>query len=99
MCSGAFYTTPIPALLIETGEMPLEIRRRKLGLKYLMKLKGLTGKLPTKNLLSQHWEFMGIARLAKTNFTEIFKSMAGEIGIMNLNVCPSICRSDVPVTG
>lgn len=27
ICSGAFRTTPIPALLIEMGEVPLEIKR------------------------------------------------------------------------
>jgi len=77
--------------------MPLEIRRRKLGLKYLMKLKGQTGKLPTKNLLNQHWEFGGTTRVVKTNFIETIKSVAGEIGILNLNVCPPVCWSEVPL--
>jgi hypothetical protein len=40
VCCGALCTTPISALLIEMGEMPLVFRRYKLGLKYLMKLKG-----------------------------------------------------------
>ena len=40
---------------------------------------------------------MGTARLVKTNFVEALKSMADDIGIGNLNVCPPICRSDVPL--
>ena len=42
-------------------------------------------------------EFMGTARLVKTNFLETLKSMADDIGIGNLNVCPPVCRSDVPL--
>lgn len=40
---------------------------------------------------------METARLVKTNFTETLKFMAGEIGIMNLDVSPPVCRSDVPL--
>lgn len=61
-----------------------------------MKLKGQNETLLTKSLLSQHWKFMGTARRIKTNFTEKLKSMANKIGIVNLNVCPPICRSDIP---
>ena len=56
------------------GEMPLELRRYKLGLKYLMKLKGQREVLPTKDLLGDHWEFMGI-RKTKTNFAGNLKSV------------------------
>lgn len=34
LCCGAFRTSPVPALLIEMGEMPLWLRRIKLGLQY-----------------------------------------------------------------
>ena len=54
VCCGAFSTIPTPALLIEMGEMPLEIRRHKLSLRYLMKLKGQNEMLPTKSLLREH---------------------------------------------
>ena len=43
-----------------------------------MMLKGQKEMLPTKNLLSEHWEFMGISKKTKTNFAEL-KSMAQEI--------------------
>ena len=66
------------------GEMPLVLRRYKLGLKYLMKLKGQREVLPTKYLLSDHWEFMGI-RNTKTNFAENLKSVAQEIGIRDVS--------------
>ena len=95
VCCGALCTTPIAALLIEMGEMPLVLRRYKLGLKYLMKLKGQREVLPTKYLLSDHWEFMGI-RNTKTNFAENLKSVAQEIGIRDVSVCSPVCRSVAP---
>ena len=48
--------------------------------------------LPTKYLLSDHWEFMGI-RKTKTNFAENLKSVAQEIGIRDVSVCSPVCRS------
>ena len=51
--------------------------------------------LPTKYLLSDHWEFMGI-RTTKTNFAENLKSLAQEIGIGDVSVCPPVCRSVAP---
>ena len=38
VCNGAFRMTPIPALLTEMRELPLEIRRKKLGLHSCPKL-------------------------------------------------------------
>ncbi|XP_030285229.1 uncharacterized protein LOC115588649 [Sparus aurata] len=82
--------------IAEMGEMPLEIRRHKLGLRYLMKLKGQNEMIPTKNLLNEHWEFMGISKKAKTNFAEKLKSVVREIGMVDISVCPPVCRPVVP---
>ena len=51
--------------------------------------------LPTKYLLSDHWEFMGI-RKTKTSFAENLKSVAQEIGIRDVSVCSPVCRSVAP---
>ena len=39
LCSGAFGTSPIKSLQVETGEPSLETRRLKLSLQYYMKMK------------------------------------------------------------
>jgi hypothetical protein len=39
ICLGAFRTSPIPSLHVEAGELPLDLRRRKLTLQYIIKLK------------------------------------------------------------
>ena len=39
ICSGAFRTSPIESLQVETGEPSLETRRLKLSLQYYMKMK------------------------------------------------------------
>ena len=39
LCSGAFRTSPIKSLQVETGEPSLETRRLKLSLQYYMKMK------------------------------------------------------------
>jgi ribonuclease HI len=39
VCLGAFRTSPIPSLHVEAGELPLNLRRQKLTLQYVIKLK------------------------------------------------------------
>ena len=50
-CCGAFRTSPIPALLVEMGEMPLWMRRVKLGLQYWSKISGSSLAFPARCLL------------------------------------------------
>ena len=50
---GAFRTSPVPALLIEMGEMPLWLRRIKLGLQYWVKLSGTHQTFPARCLLQE----------------------------------------------
>ena len=53
LCCGAFRTSPIPALLIEMGEMPLWLRRVKLGLQYWTKISGSAQTFPARCLLKE----------------------------------------------
>jgi len=53
LCCGAFRTSPVPALLIEMGEMPLWLRRIKLGLQYWVKLSGCNHPFPARCLLQE----------------------------------------------
>ena len=53
VCSGAFRTSPVPALQVETEEMPLNLRRLKLCMAYWVNLKGHNASHPTRGV-SRH---------------------------------------------
>ena len=53
LCFGAFRTSPVTAQLIEMGEMPLWLRRIKLGLQYWVKLRGCPQTFPARCLLQE----------------------------------------------
>ena len=39
ICSGAFKTSPIESIYVDTDHLPLDLRREELGLRYLMRVK------------------------------------------------------------
>ena len=84
VCCGAFRTTPIPALLVEMGEMPLGIRRDKLGLHYWAKVCGIIYSSAVKSILEDSWEFSGKDK--KANFFHLIKQKAGNIGLGQMGV-------------
>lgn len=57
ICCGAFKTTPIPALLIELGGLPLGLRRDKLGMHCFIKLCGAGLGSVSDCVLASSWEF------------------------------------------
>ena len=50
LCSGAFKTSPIESIYVDTEHMPLGLRREELGLRYLMRIKSAP-KNPSLQLL------------------------------------------------
>ena len=60
VCSGAFKSSPVPALQVEMGDMPLELRRKQLMGNYWANLRGHSESHPTKGVLSAG--FMGSVR-------------------------------------
>uniref|UniRef100_A0A672Q0W8 Ankyrin-1-like n=1 Tax=Sinocyclocheilus grahami TaxID=75366 RepID=A0A672Q0W8_SINGR len=56
ICYGAFLTSPVSALQVEMGEMPLQIRRQQLIVSYWANLRGQSGNHPTKKVLRPSWE-------------------------------------------
>ena len=56
VCSGAVGTTPIPALQVSMGEMPLDLRRDQLMANYWVNLRGHGDSHPTKGVLRDCWE-------------------------------------------
>ena len=49
ICSGAFKTSPVESLYVEADELPLDLRREELGLRYAIKLRG-TNSNPAANV-------------------------------------------------
>ena len=39
LCTGAYITSPIESLLVDSGEMPLELRREELSLRYISRIR------------------------------------------------------------
>ena len=39
ICSGAFRTSPVESLYVDTGHVPLDLRREELGLRYMVRVK------------------------------------------------------------
>ena len=81
LCCGAFRTSPVPALLIEMGEMPLWLRRIKLGLQYWVKLSGCHQTFPARCLLQES----DGANKYKTFFVNI-NQWAGRLGLEQVSV-------------
>ena len=54
---GATKTTPTKAMMVEAGEIPLELRRDKLALSYWIRLRGCGDENTTKSVLNECWEY------------------------------------------
>ena len=52
ICSGAFRTSPVESLYIDTHQLPLDLRREELGLRYLMRIKSNPGN-PSNKVICQ----------------------------------------------
>ena len=93
VCSGAFCTTPIPALLVEMGEIPLGLRRRKLALHYIAKLYGHDQAHPGKQLLEECWELGG----GETRcFVHKIKAEEEELGLSGVRRGTAVVWPSVP---
>ncbi len=57
ICCGAIRSSPITAVQVEMGEMPLEFRRLKLKMRYWINIKGHSDSHPIKKVLKNCWEY------------------------------------------
>lgn len=57
LCCGAFKTSPVNALQVEMGEMPLELRRKQIIANYWVHLKSHSESHPSKQVLVDCWEY------------------------------------------
>lgn len=97
LCTGALRTTPIPALLVETGEAPLRLRHTKLALNYWIKFKGCDIALPSISLLEECWEFeKGGNSTNRGSYINSISKYSEELRTSGIEVGPSICWPPVP---
>ena len=52
ICTGAFRTSPVESLYVDSNELPLDLRREELGLRYMTRLKS-SPKNPTFKIFSE----------------------------------------------
>ncbi len=90
MCSGAFKTSPVSAIQVEVGEMPLEVRRKHLIANYWVNLQGHNDLHPPKEVLKECW---GKGRSKKDNFGYIRNKTAKELGVIDLKISSTIVHS------
>nr|XP_055031454.1 uncharacterized protein LOC129420520 [Misgurnus anguillicaudatus]XP_055031455.1 uncharacterized protein LOC129420520 [Misgurnus anguillicaudatus]XP_055031456.1 uncharacterized protein LOC129420520 [Misgurnus anguillicaudatus] len=87
VCCGAFKTSPAPALQVEMGEMPLDLRRVHLMANYWVSLNGHNDTHPTKAVLKECWEN---DRNVRENFGRIGNKIAEDLGILNVRLSPTV---------
>ena len=61
LCLGATKTTPINALLVESNELPLHLRRNKLLLMYWIRIQGDVNRNLASNVLQNCWEYISFS--------------------------------------
>lgn len=92
ICCGAFRTSSIPALQVETGEMPLDLRRLQISSTYWSKLQGSADSHPTKQILTACWEYGKSMR----SFGWESKLHASLVKDCNVTLCNTDMGSTIP---
>lgn len=87
VCSGAIKSSPVPALQVELGELPLELRRMQLMTNYWANLQGHNNSHLTKGVLQECWEN---GRSHRDNFARIGNDVAKEFGIFEMKISPIV---------
>ena len=92
-CCGAFRTSPVSALQVEVGEIPLRLRRLKLMLTYWLTLQGHNDSHPAKAVLRDCWEHQ---ESCSSSFGWVGDVKAEQFGLKHFDYCPTVPRSPVP---
>ena len=93
LCYGAFKTTPVAAIQVEMGEMPLRLRREQLALVYWANLKGHNSDHPSKKVLLPCQEK---EKKQSPSFGWTIEQMVQGMEVSALNVSSTVMYSRVP---
>lgn len=90
-CCGVVKSTPIPALEVLTGEMPLEMRRKQLVANYWVNLRGQAEHHPMNRVKQECWERL---RVRMESFGWVAGRYAEELGVSDMQMCPVVCIAE-----
>ncbi|KAI2667110.1 hypothetical protein H4Q32_003505 [Labeo rohita] len=93
LCCGAFKTSPVPALQVEAGEMPLSLRQLQLSMTYWTTLQGHRQEHPTKAVLNKCWEH---GRKQFDSFGWVGDSQAETLGLTKISHRCTVALSAIP---
>ncbi|XP_052446090.1 uncharacterized protein LOC127987735 [Carassius gibelio] len=93
ICCGAVKTSPVDAIGVEMGEMPLDIRREKLAITYWVNLQQSANNHLTPKVLEECWEY---SYDGGHSFGWKSRVWAKECCMDNKIFCPSIPLTDTP---
>lgn len=93
ICCGAIRSSAINLIQFEMGEMPLEIRRLKLRLRYWMNLKGHMDSHPVNKVVKDCWEYEYKRLLS---FRWNINKEAQSMGLGSIDIALSVTLSAVP---
>uniref|UniRef100_A0A3B5QKI5 Reverse transcriptase domain-containing protein n=1 Tax=Xiphophorus maculatus TaxID=8083 RepID=A0A3B5QKI5_XIPMA len=88
ICCGAMKTTPVSALQVEMGEMPLELRRKQLGVGFWANVKGHKKSYPINNILQPCQE--SVKNVNVNSFGWIVNKEIKEIGLDQCLISPVV---------
>ena len=94
ICTGAVRSSPVCALQVVTGEMPLGVRRRQLQANYWVNLMGQQPNHPVRNVIEPSWESV-VADLPSFGWTG--ESVARELNVLQCSFCPTVIWPAIPV--
>lgn len=94
ICLGAIRTSPVCALQVEAGEMPLWIRRKQLVANYWINLRGHGENHPTKKVLQNCWEK---ERRKKESFGWTGDLIAKEMDIYDKEFASTVVWTNKPI--
>lgn len=94
ICTGAMRSSPVCSLQVETGEMPLCLRRKQLQANYWVNLMGQRCDHPVKITIQTSWE-REVASLSSFGWTG--EAVAQEMSIHDKNFCPGGLWPSVPL--
>ena len=93
LCCGAFKTSPVSAMQVEVGEMPLSLRRIQLSMNYWVTLKGHNQDHPSKVVLNKCWEH---GRKDFNSFGWLGEEEAERMELTELSYCQTVAMSPTP---
>uniref|UniRef100_A0A8C1TCJ5 RNA-directed DNA polymerase from mobile element jockey n=1 Tax=Cyprinus carpio TaxID=7962 RepID=A0A8C1TCJ5_CYPCA len=94
ICCGAIRSTPLDAIRVEMGEMPLDLRREKMSLMYWVNLQGSERNHHTRTVLKDCWEYK---KNGGNSFGWKYEQWVKECDLKDEVICPNIPLHGVSV--